>query len=351
MSRSFSLASGRRIGDGAPCFVIAEAGINHNGQLDVARRLIEAAATAGADAVKFQTFSAERLVTPGAAKAEYQARTTGSAESQLDMLRRVELTPADFARLRDHARECGITFLSTPFEEASVDVLMDLGVELIKVPSGEITNLPFLSHVGRTRKPVILSTGMSTLDDVLAATTALRDAGTTDLVVLQCVSEYPAAVSDANLRVMATLRDAVGVPVGFSDHTLGLLVPQAAVALGACVIEKHLTLDRRMEGPDHAASIEPDEFKDLVRSIRQIESALGNGVKAPTPGERGVAAVARKSVVALVAIPAGTILDATLVGLRRPGTGLPASKLPDILGRPARVHIAAGTLLEESLLA
>lgn len=351
MSMSFSLASGRRIGDGAACFVIAEAGINHNGQMDLARRLIEAAADAGADAVKFQTFSADMLVTPGASKAEYQARMTGAEESQLDMLKRVELTTADFAVLRDHARQCGIVFLSTPFEEASVDVLVGLGVELLKVPSGEITNLPFLSHVGRTRKPVILSTGMSTLDEVLAAAAVLRGAGTTDLVVLQCVSEYPAAVSDANLRVMATLRDAVGVPVGFSDHTLGLLVSQAAVARGACVIEKHLTLDRRMDGPDHAASIEPDEFADLVRSIRQIESALGNGVKTPTPGERGVAAVARKSLVSLAPIPAGTVLNAALVGLRRPGTGLPASRLPDILGRRARVDIAAGTVLEESLLA
>jgi N,N'-diacetyllegionaminate synthase len=351
VTASLQLASGRRIGHDAPCFVIAEAGINHNGDMSIAMQLVDAAAAAGADAVKFQTFSAELLVTPDARKAEYQSRMTGDEESQLQMLKRVELTAGDYAALRDYAHAKGLLFLSTPFEEGSVDLLVGLGVEMLKVPSGEITNLPYLAHVGRTGKPVILSTGMSTLTEVLAAVAVLRDAGTADLVVLHCVSEYPAAVSDANLRAMATLREATGAPVGFSDHTLGLIVSQAAVALGACVIEKHLTMDRGMSGPDHAASLEPGEFLSLCRSIRQIESALGSGEKVPTVGEREVAEVARKSLIALVRIPAGTVVDATMIGLRRPGTGLPATRLPDRVGRRATADIAAGTLLTESLLA
>lgn len=341
---------GREIGGAQPCFVIAEAGVNHNGSRELARRLIDVAAEAGADCVKFQTFSAQRLVTASAPKASYQVRTTGGQESQYEMLRRLELSEEDHRELIAHARRRGICFLSTPFDEQSADFLDSLGVPAFKIPSGELTNLPFLAHVARKHKPMIVSLGMASLGETEAAVEAIERAGNRQLVLLQCVSNYPADPADVNLRAMQTVQTAFGVPVGYSDHTEGLEAALAAVALGACVVEKHFTLDRTLSGPDHAASIEPAELQQLVRSIRIVEAALGSGRKQPVASEADTAAVARKSLVAACDLPAGTVLSERLVAARRPGTGLPPAMLPYVLGRVLRCPVAAGTPLELEML-
>lgn len=334
-----------RIGGGAPCFVIAEAGVNHNGDLARARRLVDLAAEAGADAVKFQTFVPEALATAWAPKAEYQLRGTPTAESQLDMLRRLALDDVAHRALASHAAARGILFLSTPFDEASARFLDTLGVPIFKVPSGELTNLPLLSVVGGFRKPVIVSTGMATLPEIDEALATLTDAGTPSIALLHCVSNYPADAADVNLRAMDTLRDAYHLPVGYSDHTLGLEVAFAAVARGAAVVEKHFTLDRGDDGPDHAASATPEELASLVAGIRRIERAMGDGRKIPAAAERQTADVARRSLVAACDIPPGSRITADLVTTRRPGTGLPPSRIGSVLGREARVAIAKGTLL------
>jgi len=339
------------IGDGAPCFVIAEAGVNHNGDLGLAKKLVDAAAAAGADAVKFQTFTADRLAAPSAPKAAYQRATTGAAESQLDMLRRLELSHAAHRELLAHCERQGILFMSSAFDEESADFLADdLGVALFKVPSGELTNLPFLAHLARTRRPLVVSTGMATLDEVDAAVRTITTAGTRDLVLLHCVSNYPAAPADVNLRAMATMAAAFGVPVGYSDHTLGLEVALASVALGARALEKHFTLDRTLPGPDHRASLEPDDLAALVRGVRAVEASLGHGRKEPAASEADTAAAARKSVVAARDIPAGTRLTTDAITLRRPGTGLPPSMAPAVVGRTAARDIPAGTLIAREML-
>ena len=342
---------GRKIGPGQPCFIIAEAGVNHNGRLDLARRLVEVAARAGADAIKFQTFTAERLVTPDAPKAEYQGRATGAAESQYDMLRRLELSAAAHQELMTCCREQGILFMSTPFDEESADFLETLGVPGFKIASGEITNLPLLTHVARKGKPMIVSTGMARLGEVEAAVEAISAMGHRSYALLHCVSDYPASAADANLRAMHTLRAAFDVPVGYSDHTEGIEVALAAAALGACIIEKHFTLDRSLPGPDHGASLEPEELRRLVQGIRTVEAALGHGRKEPTRGEASTAAAARKSLAASRDIPAGTVLTDDLIAVKRPGTGLPPAMRPHLLGRTARVPIPAGSLLMLDMLA
>jgi len=329
------------------CIVIAEAGVNHNGSIELALRLVDAAAEAGADAVKFQTFRAERLVTAEAGKAAYQKAATGEGESQLEMLRRLELDESAHVRLRDHAHSRGLTFLSTPFDEQSADFLETLGMGIFKIPSGEITNLPFLRHIAGKNKPIILSTGMCCLGEVEAALEAL---GAAEVTLLHCVSKYPADPADLNLRAMETLRQAFGRPVGFSDHSLGIDMPIAAVALGAVVIEKHLTLDCSLPGPDHRASLEPAAFKAMVASIRRVEEALGDGRKHPVPGEREVASVARKSIVAARDLPAGTVLSLEMLAMRRPGTGLSPAMFPQVLGRKTLAEMKAGALLDWSLL-
>jgi sialic acid synthase SpsE len=300
--------------------------------------------------VKFQTFRADRLASASAPKAEYQARATGSGESQLEMLRRLELARETHVELLGRCRERGLVFLSTPFEEESADFLESLGVAAFKVPSGEVTNLPFLAHLARKGRPIILSTGMATLDEVSGAVRCLRENGDPALALLHCVSRYPAEPRDANLRAMRTMADAFGVPVGYSDHTPGLEVALAAAALGAAVIEKHFTLDRSLPGPDHAASLEPGELAALVRGVRTVESALGHGRKEPVPAEAETAAVARKSLVALVDLPAGTVLDASVVGPRRPGTGLSPALAPQLVGRRTRSAIRAGTPITWEML-
>lgn len=349
-TRTITLA-GRPIGPGHPCFVIAEAGVNHNGDPRLARKLIDAAANAGADAVKFQTFKADQLVTPDAAKADYQVKQTGAAESQLQMLQKLELSAPDHRELAGYADARGILFMSTPFDEDGADLLDDMGVAVFKVPSGELTNLPFLQYIARKGKPMIVSTGMASLGEVEAAVQAIEETGNEEFVLLHCVSNYPANPADVNLRAMLTLQNAFNIAAGYSDHTVGNYVSLAAVALGACVIEKHLTLDCRMAGPDHAASSEPAEMAALIRGIRTIESALGHGRKQQTGSERSTAAVARKSLVAARAIPAGAVLTADTIAVKRPGTGLPPTLRPVLLGRKAKQAIAAGTLLTLDLVA
>jgi len=336
---------GRRIGLGHPCFVIAEAGVNHNGSLDLARRLVDAAQAAGADAVKFQTFKADRLVTAAAPKASYQQARTDAAESQLAMLQKLELSEAEHRTLLAHCRDRGIQFMSTPFDEQSGDMLAALEVPLFKIPSGELTNLPYLAHLARLGRPMIVSTGMAYLSEVEAAVRCIEENGAPPVALLHCVSNYPAAPEDVNLRAMATLANAFGLPVGYSDHTLGNEVALAAVALGACIIEKHLTLDRTLPGPDHAASLEPEEFSAAVRGIRVVEAALGHGRKVPAKSEANTAAVARKSIVAARDLTANETLDVNAVRMMRPGTGLPAAMLPHVIGRQTRKPLSVGSLI------
>ena len=328
--------------------VIAEAGVNHNGDLAMARRLVDVAAEARADFVKFQTFSADRLVTASARKAAYQSRNTGSDDSQYAMLRALELSADMHHMLIEHAAAAGIRFLSTGFDIESVDQLLSLGIDLVKIPSGEITNLPYLRHIGAAGRNVILSTGMATLDEVDAALQALQAAGTPRdrVTVLHCTTEYPAPMADVNLRAMLTLRDTFGVKVGYSDHTLGIEVALAAVALGATVIEKHFTLDRALPGPDHAASLEPAELRAMVSGIRNIERALGDGVKRPSAAEIANRAAARKSLVAARDIRAGEPFTAENVTVKRPGTGLSPMQWDEIMGRRASRDFRTDELLE-----
>lgn len=342
--------AGRTIGPGHQCLIIAEAGVNHDGDMDVARRLIDAAVAAGADAVKFQTFNPDKLVTAQAPKARYQLSTTDPAESQLEMLRRLELKPEHHYALVRYAEAHHILFLSTPFDEGSADLLESLDVPVYKIPSGEITNLPLLTHIATKQRPILLSTGMSTLDDVAAAVQAIVTTGNRDLVLLHCVSNYPADPADANLYAMRTMEEAFGLPVGYSDHTMGIDVALAAAALGACVIEKHLTLDRRRPGPDHLSSAEPDELAALVRGVRTIAVALGHGRKEPAPSEAEVARIARKSIVAARDISAGAVLATDDLAMRRPGTGLPARDLSRLIGRTTREPIATGAVIGLEML-
>ena len=342
---------GRRVGPGEPCLVIAEAGVNHNGSLDMARKLIDVACEAGADVVKFQTFDSEKVVTAGAPKANYAKETTDTSESFLDMMRSIELKPEQHPILMDYCRSKGILFLSSPFDEGSADLLSDLGVAAYKMPSGEITNLPFLAHVARKGKPMIVSTGMSNLGEVEAAVRVIHDAGNDQIILLQCVSNYPADPADANLRAMATMAAAFNTPVGYSDHTLGVEVALAAVALGASTIEKHLTLDRTLPGPDHRASVEPDEMKSLVRGLRTVESALGHGRKVAAESEQNTASVARKSIVAARHITAGSTLSEDDIAIKRPGTGLSPSLREFVIGKTVRADVPEGALITLETLA
>ncbi len=328
------------------CFVIAEAGVNHNGNLDLAKRLVDAAVDAGADAVKFQAFRAEELAVSDAPKAEYQVETTGSGESQLAMLQRLELTAEALAVLAGYCDKKGILFLATPFDGTSVDLLDSLGMAYFKIASGEITNFPLLRHIASKGKRVILSTGMSTLEEVREALEEMAKSGCKDVIILHCVTEYPAPPEEVNLFAMVTMRNKFKYPVGYSDHTLGIEVALASVALGACVIEKHLTLSRDMVGPDHRASLEPAEFKQMVAKIRMVEAALGNGVKVPASCEASNRVIARRSLVAAVAIPAGTILRENMIACKRPGNGISAKFYDDVVGRRVRKNIQAGEVID-----
>ena len=320
-------------------YIIAEAGVNHNGSLERAIALVEAAAAAGADGVKFQTFKAKNLVTPDAAKANYQQDTTGEDPSQYQMLKELELLPKDFSQLVACCDANGIEFLSTPFDLPSVDLLAGLKMDKWKVPSGEITNLPYLRKVGALGCDVILSTGMTDLDEIAQALAVLEVAGTerSSITVLHCNTEYPTPMCDVNLRAMSTIREAFPrlKGVGFSDHTLGIEVPIAACAMGATVIEKHFTLDRTLTGPDHRASLEPGQLQAMVQAIRNIESAFGDGIKQPSPSESKNIPVVRKSIVAATTIDKGQVFTADNLTVKRPGTGVSPMQWDRYVGQPA----------------
>lgn len=330
-----------------PVFVIAEAGVNHDGDLARALALCDAALAAGADAVKFQTFRAEDLVVPGAPTAEYQKRQTG-AQDQFTMLRQLELSPQQHERIREHCNAIGIEFFSTPFSVAAVDLLVALGVRRLKLPSGELTHRALVEHACATGLPVLLSTGMATLAEVQETLSWARAVRGTlaGITVLHCTSAYPAPDTALNLRAIATMREALGLPVGYSDHSTGIEAALAAVSLGATVIEKHLTLDRTLPGPDHAASLEPAEFAAMVQGIRRITPMLGDGLKVPRPEEQDAARVARRSIVAAVDIPAGAKLQPAMLACRRPATGIPPGDWDRVVGGTARAAIAAGSVLQ-----
>lgn len=331
-----------------PTLIIAEAGVNHNGDLARARQMIDAAAAAGADLVKFQTFSADRLVTRTATKAEYQAQTTDRSESQHEMLRRLELSADMHRELITHCAVRQIGFFSTAFDMESIDLLVSLGQDRFKIPSGEITNLPYLRKIGRLGKDVILSTGMATLGDVEAALDALEQAGTARarITVLHCTTEYPTPMAEVNLSAMQSIRRAFGVDVGYSDHTPGIEVAIAAVAMGACVIEKHFTMDRTLPGPDHKASLEPNDLAAMVAAIRNIEVALGDGIKRSTQSETRNRDVMRKSLVASRPILPGEIFSPQNVTVKRPGTGISPMRWDEVIGRAASRHFAQDDMIE-----
>ncbi|HZQ74394.1 MAG TPA: N-acetylneuraminate synthase [Burkholderiales bacterium] len=332
--------------------MIAEAGVNHNGSEELALQLVEAAAKVGADAVKFQTFTAEQVVAPGTATASYQKTNTGNAD-QYEMLKQLELPVAAYAKLSTRARELGIEFMSTPFDLDSADMLVRMGMKRIKIPSGELTNLPFLESLARINLPMIVSTGMGTLDEVGEAITAMQSARKAsgsrplegDLTLLHCTSNYPAAEADVNLLAMRTMRSAYGFPVGYSDHTAGTLASVAAVAAGAVMVEKHFTLDRGLPGPDHRASLEPEEFVAMVAQIRSVESMLGSGDKKPCAAELPIRDLVRRSLTTKRAIAAGAAIAAEDIVFLRPGTGIPPRDLPRLIGMKAVRDLPAGTTL------
>lgn len=326
-------------------FIIAEAGVNHNGSVEIAKELIDKAKAAGADAIKFQTFKAERLVSKTAEKAAYQKKTTSKDESHYEMLRRLELDEDDHQELINHCRKRKITFLSSPFDEESADLLDRMGVRIFKIPSGELTNLPFLQHIAKKNKPIIMSTGMSTLREVDEALKAISKSGNKSVTLLHCVTEYPAPFEEINLKAMLTLEKVFNLPVGYSDHTLGIEVAIAAVALGAEIIEKHFTLDRNMEGPDHKASIEPSELKQMITAIRNVEVSLGHGVKKPASCELRNINIARKSIVATRYIGKGERITKAKVAVKRPGNGIQPKDLDKLLGHITKRAIRANEVI------
>lgn len=333
-----------------PVFIIAEAGVNHNGSLERAKAMIDAAAQARADAIKFQTFTAETLVTRVAKKADYQRETTGAAESQYEMLKKLEISEDGFRELKAYCEPCRVEFLSTPFDLSTIDLLVNLGISKWKLPSGEITNLPYLRKIGSLGQEIILSTGMCDLGEIAAALTVLESAGTSreQITLLHCNTEYPTPMSDVNLKAMATLRNAFpGLNgVGYSDHTLGIEVPIAAVAMGASVVEKHFTLDRTLPGPDHKASLDPEELAAMVRAIRNIELASGDGVKKPSPSELKNKMIARKSIVAAKDIVAGELFTTGNLTAKRPGTGVSPMHWDEIVGCKAKRNYRQDELID-----
>lgn len=326
-------------------YIIAEAGVNHNGSFDLACRLVDAAKEAGVDCIKFQTFKSENLVSRTAQKAEYQKATTGDS-SQQDMLKKLELSFSDFVRLKAYCEKKKICFLSTPFDFDSINFLNSIEMPFWKVPSGEVTNLPYLLALAKTGKPVVMSTGMCTLQEIREAIEVLRENGTKEIKLLHCNTEYPTPFEDVNLKAMETMRDEFHLEVGYSDHTKGIEVPIAAVALGATIIEKHFTLDRNMEGPDHKASLEPQELVEMVKSIRNIEKALGNGEKVPSTSEQKNITVARKSIVAKTKIKTGEVFTEKNITVKRPGTGISPMKWLEVLGKTAVRDFEEDELIE-----
>lgn len=332
-----------------PTFIIAEAGVNHNGSLEMAFQLIDVAVSAGADAVKFQTFKAEQVIAGNAPKASYQKETTGSDESQLEMVKKIELDEAAHVQLYQYCQHKDIQFLSTPFDLESIDLLNRLGLEIFKIPSGEITNLPYLRKLGVLKKRLILSTGMANLGEIEDALDIFIASGTPlkNITVLHCNTEYPTPFEDVNLRAMQTIRNAFpGISVGYSDHTNGIEVPIAAVAMGASVIEKHFTLDRNLSGPDHRASLEPPDLSAMISGIRNIEKALGTGIKKPSPSELKNKPVARKSIVAATIIKRGETFTEMNITVKRPGIGISPMRWDEIIGRKAAKNYRRDELIE-----
>ena len=326
--------------------IIAEAGVNHNGRLDLALKMVDEAKRAGADIVKFQTAIPERVISRYADKAEYQKETTGNEESQLEMCRRIHLKLSDYDIIKEYCEEVGIEFLSTPFDLESIDYLEKLGMKLWKIPSGEITNLPYLIKIAKTGKPVIMSTGMAELKEVEEAVNILKEGGAGEITLLHCTTEYPAPFDSVNLKAMNTLREKLGTKVGYSDHTTGIEVVVAAVSLGATVIEKHFTLNRNLEGPDHKASLEPEELEVMVNKIRIIEKALGDGIKRAAEAEKKNIAIARKSIVAAKDIKKGEILSEDNITTKRPGNGISPMQWFEVLGTEAIRDFGEDELIE-----
>lgn len=315
--------------------IIAEAGVNHNGSMDLAKQMVKAAKEAGADYIKFQTFVPEKLVSKYAPKADYQKKSTGTEDNQLQMLKKLALTQQDFIHLKQYCLELGIGFLSTPFDLDSIDFLGKLDMDFWKLPSGEVTNYPYLKKIGETKKKVVMSTGMCNLKEIGEAVSVLEENGTKDITLLHCNTEYPTPFSDVNLLAMHHIHRELHKPVGYSDHTVGIEVAIAAAALGAVVIEKHFTLDKTMEGPDHAASLNPDELKQMIHAIRNIEKSMGDGVKRRTSSEEKNLAAARKSLVAKTSIRKGEIFTVDNLTVKRPGSGKSPMKWEEILGTRA----------------
>jgi N-acetylneuraminate synthase len=338
--------SSRKVGINQPCFIIAEAGVNHNGDLGMAYRLVDAAVQSGVDAVKFQSFITEDLITPNAPKANYQVETTGQSDSQYKMLKALELSIEQQATLKKYCDDAGIIYICTPYEFISVDMLDSLDVAAYKVASTDTTNIPLLRHIAGKQRPVILSTGMSTLGEVERAVDVLQANGAEEkIVVLQCTSEYPTPIEQVNLRAMLTLQQAFNCPVGFSDHTAGIGASPWAVALGACVIEKHFTLDRTLPGPDHRASLEPVELQQMVNQIRDVEVALGDGVKRPMPCELPNKPKMQKSLVVQKDMAQGDLFTETVIACKRPGTGLSPYLFDEILNKKSTRSIRSGEIL------
>lgn len=328
-----------------PCFIIAEAGVNHNGDLKLAYRMIDAAKSAGADAVKFQTFITENVVTKTAEKADYQKKVLGRDGSQYEMIKSLELSHADFQKLSEYAHEKKILFLSSPFDFSSVDFLDQTGVSLFKIPSGEITNIPFIKHIASKKRPVILSTGMATLGEIERAVNVLKNSGIADISLLHCVTSYPAKATDLNLEVIRTLQCTFRLPVGFSDHSIGKTASIAAVAMGAVIIEKHFTLDKSLPGPDHSASASVDELTSLISEIRVLESAIGDGIKRLSPEEEKIKQIARRSLVAGTDIEKGSWLSSDLIAIKRPGTGIAPIFYETIRDRRVKKDIKKDTVI------
>ncbi|MDB4037921.1 N-acetylneuraminate synthase [Candidatus Thioglobus sp.] len=318
--------------------IIAEAGVNHNGSIQLAKKLIKVAADAGANYVKFQTFKAENIISKHADKADYQKNITDHNESHYEMIKKLELDYQMHIELIDFSNNQGIKFLSTPFDIDSIDLLVELGLDKLKIPSGEITNLPYLRHIACTGKPLIMSTGMSTLDEVRLALDVLLQAGAEkdQITILHCNTEYPTPMADVNLQAMITIKDELGVKIGYSDHTQGIEISIAAVALGASVIEKHFTLDRTLPGPDHAASLEPEELKAMINAVRNIEKAIGDGVKKPSKSEVKNIPIVRKSIVAKRKIIKGELMSVDNLSIKRPATGLSPMEWDNIIGKAAQ---------------
>ncbi len=341
------------IGEGKPCFIIAEAGVNHNGSLKIAKKLVDAAAEAKADAVKFQTFKAENVATANAPMAAYQKKNIGKESSQLDMIRKLELSFQDFAALKVYCDKKGILFLSTPHSFDAVDFLDPL-VPAYKIGSGDLTNIPLLEHVAKKNKPIILSTGMANMEEIDEAIKAIRDEGNNMIIAMHCTTSYPCPLKDVNLRAMSAIKKKFNVLVGYSDHTLGIEVPKLASQIGAVAVEKHFTVDKNLPGPDHKSSLDPAELKEMVRAIKEKDAnisidrevVLGSAEKKPTLQEKEISMAVRKSVVANTDIPKGAVITKSMLAVKRPGTGLMPKHLNSLIGRKAKRAIEADSLIQ-----